>query len=129
MQKPTNWKSQVGKNVKLIMKYNLRLPDLNSLLRNHMPLLYTDPTLKNIFPQGCINSVFERNHSLMELLGHSLCRNSKVGRAYSITSCNKCDICKNYLICSNYFTCSVTNRRYYTRGSFIVIVIMLFDNL
>ena len=63
-QKSTNWKSQVSKNVKLIMKYNPRLPSLNSLLKEHMPLLYTDPTLKTIFPQGCINSVFKRNQSL-----------------------------------------------------------------
>ena len=59
-QKPTNRKSLVGKNVKFIMKYNPRLPNLNSFLKKHMPLLYTDPTLKNIFPQGCINSVFEK---------------------------------------------------------------------
>ena len=81
-----------------------------------MPLLYTDPTLKTIFPQGCINSAFQRNQSLKELLVPSLYSNNKVNRANSITSCNKCDICKNYLICSNYFTCSVTNRRYYTKG-------------
>ena len=56
-QKSTNRKSQVSKNVKLIMKYNPGLPDLNSLLK--MPLLYTDPTLKTIFLQGCINSVFK----------------------------------------------------------------------
>ena len=49
-QKSTNRKSQVSKNVKLIMKYNPRLSDLNSLLKKHMPLLYTDPTLKTIFP-------------------------------------------------------------------------------
>ena len=115
-QKSTNRKSQVSKNVKLIMKYNPRLPDLNSLLKKHMPLLYTDPTLKTIFPQGFINSVFKINQSLKELLAPSLYPNNKVNRANSITSCNKCDICKNYLICSNYFTCSVTNRRYYTRG-------------
>ena len=81
-----------------------------------MPLLYTDPTLKTFFPQGCTNSVFKRNQSLKELSAPSLYPNSKVNRANSITSCNKCDICKNYLICSNYFTCSVTNRGYYTRG-------------
>ena len=98
------------------MKYNPRLPDLNSLLKKHMPLLYTDPTLKTIFPQGCINSVFKRNQSLKELLALSLYPNNNVNRANSITSCNKCDICKNYLICSNFFTCSVNNRRYYTRG-------------
>ena len=98
------------------MKYNPRLPDLNSLLKKHMSLLYTDPTLKTIFLQGCINSVFKRNQSIKELLALSLYPNNKVNRANSTTSCNKCDICKNYLICSNFFTCSVNNRRYYTRG-------------
>ena len=49
-QKSTNRKSQVSKNVKLIMKYNPRLSDLNSLLKKHLPSLYTDPTLKTIFP-------------------------------------------------------------------------------
>ena len=44
-QKSTNRKSQVNKNVKLIMKYNPRLPDLNSLLKKHMPLQCTDPTI------------------------------------------------------------------------------------
>ena len=38
-QKSTNRKTQVSKNVKLIMKYNPKLPDLNSLLKKHMPLL------------------------------------------------------------------------------------------
>ena len=32
-----------------------------------------------------------------------------------MTSCDKCDICKNYLKCFNCFTCSVTNRKHYTR--------------
>ena len=103
-QKSTNRKSQVSKNVKLIMKYNPRLPDLNSLLKKHMPLLYTDPTLKTIFPQGCINSVFKKIQTLNELLAPSLYPNNKHNGSNSITSCNKCDISKNYLICSNYFT-------------------------
>ena len=107
----------MSKNIKLIMKYNPRLPDLNSFLKKHMPLLYTDPTLKTIFSQGrCINSVFNRNQSLKDLLAPYLYPNNKVNRANSITSCNKCNICKNYLICSNYFTCIAINGRYYTSG-------------
>ena len=70
------------------MKYNLRLPDLNSSLKKYMALLYTDPTLETIFLQGCINSVFKRNKSLKELLAPSLYPNNKVNRANSITSCN-----------------------------------------
>ena len=54
---------KVSKSVKLLMKYNPRLPDLNSLLKKHLLLLYTDPTLRTIFPEGCIYSVFKRNQS------------------------------------------------------------------
>ena len=85
-QKSTNRKSQVSKNVKLIMKYNPRLPDLNSLLKKHMSLLYTNPTLKTIFPQDYINSVLKRNESLKELLAPSLYPNNKANRANSIIS-------------------------------------------
>ena len=120
-QKSTNRKSDVSQNVELIMKYNPRLPDLNSLLKKHMPLRYTDAALKAISPKSCTNSVFKRNQSLKEILAPSLYANSKGNRANSITSCNKCDICKNDLISSNYSACSATNKRCYTRGSFIVI--------
>ena len=77
-QKSTNRKSQVSKNVKLIMKYNPGLPDLNSLLKKHMPLLYKDPTLKTTFSQSCIDSVFKRNQSLKELLAPSLYQTTKL---------------------------------------------------
>ena len=108
----------MSKNVQLIMQYNPWLLGLNSLLKKHMPLLYTHLTLKTIFPKVCINLVFKRYESLKELLAPFLYPKNKVNKVNSITSCKICDICKNYLICSNHFTCSVTNRRYYTRGVF-----------
>ena len=74
------------------MKYNPRFPDLNSLLKKHIPLLYTDPTLETIFLQGCISSVFKRNQLLKELLAPSLYRNNKVNRANLIITCKKCEI-------------------------------------
>ena len=83
-QKSTNRKGQVNQNVRLIMKYNSRLPDLNSLLKKHMSLLYADPTLKTIFPQGCFNSVFKSNQSLKELLAPSIYPSNKIDRANSI---------------------------------------------
>ena len=60
------------------MKYNPGLPDLNSLLKKHMPLLYKDPTLKTTFSQSCIDSVFKRNQSLKELLAPSLYQTTKL---------------------------------------------------
>ena len=113
------------KNVELIMKYNPRLPNLDNLLKKHMPLGYTDAALKTISPKGCINSILKRNQLLKEILAPSLYPNSKVNRANSITSCNKCNICKNDLISSNYSACSATKKRYYTRGSFILVSITL----
>ena len=62
-----------------------------------MTLLYTDPTLKTIFAQGCISSVFKRNHLLKELLAPSLHSNKKFIRTNLMTGCNKCDICKTYI--------------------------------
>ena len=97
------------------MNYNAMLPDLNSLLKMHMPLMYTDPTLKLFFCKA-VTVFIKRNQLSKGLLAPSLYPNKKVIRTNAITGFNKCDICKNDLICSNYFTYSVTNRGYYTKG-------------
>ena len=81
----TNRKNQVSHSVKLIMKNNPRLLDLTCLLKIHMTLLYTDPTLKTIFPEGCINSVFNRNQSLKQSFAPSLYHNKKVIRTNLMT--------------------------------------------
>ena len=65
---------------------------IDSLLKKHMPLLYTDPILETIFLQDWINSVYKRNQSLKELLAPSLYPKKKIIRTNSINSCNKCDI-------------------------------------
>ena len=80
-----------------------------------MSLLHTDPPFKTIFPQCCFSSVF-RSESLKELLAPSLCPNKKVARTNSISICNKCDTCNNYVFCYKIILCSVTNRKSYTRG-------------
>ena len=41
-----------NKSAKLIKKYNRWLPDINKLLKRPKLLVYTDPTLKTIFPKG-----------------------------------------------------------------------------
>lgn len=69
-----------------------------------MVLPHTDATVKTIFQQGCICSVFKRSQSLQELLATSLNRNKKFVRTNSVTSCNKFDICRNHIFCSNCIT-------------------------
>lgn len=81
-----------------MMKYNPMFPDISSFLKKQIPLLYT--------LQDLISSMFKRNQSFKELLGPSLYLNKNIVEPNSVTSCNKCDIHKNYLICSNYFTCT-----------------------
>ena len=34
----------------------------------------------------------------------------------SITSCKKCDICRNFLVCDNKFKCRFTNKTYRVKG-------------
>ena len=57
-----------------------------------MPLAYTHPPLKTIFPQGCIYSIFKKKKSVKELLAPSLYPNKKGIRTNLITSCYKFDI-------------------------------------
>ena len=63
-------------------------------------LQYTEE--KRIFRRFCLLSYFHLNLTKSES---------------SISNCNKCDICKNYLISDNKFQCKVTGRVYSVRSS------------
>ena len=54
--------------------------------------------------------------NLQDILSPSLfpCKAKQIGN--SITSCNKCDICKNFLVSDTKFKCKVTGRVYNIRG-------------
>ena len=55
-------------NGNLVTIYNPIIKYLETLIRNNLPILYSDPEMKNIFPEGSINITYRRGKSLRELI-------------------------------------------------------------
>ena len=60
--------------------------------------------------------MFKRNKNLKEILAPSKYPNPKNGRQNCITSCYKCDTCKNYMVFDRTFKCTVTGKVYYIKS-------------
>ena len=63
-----------------------------------------------MFPSKSTKSFYRREKDLKEILSPSLFPAKPKNSESCITSCKKCDICKNYLITDNKFECKVTGR-------------------
>ena len=72
-------------NVNLVTVYNLIIKNLETVIRNNMPILYSDSEMKNIFPEGSINITYKRGKSLRELISPSLFPQAQV-ESHSIVS-------------------------------------------
>ena len=107
--------NQVSK-IKFLKTYNPSLPKIDGIIRKHLPLLHSDDSLKKLFPANIFSTIFKRNKNLKEILAPSKYPNPKNSRQNSITSCNKCDICKNYMVFDRTFRCTVTGKVYYIKG-------------
>ena len=114
-RKKTEKKNTLSK-VKFITTYNPSIPDVNQLIRKYIPVLHGDDSLKTMFPTNYISTVYKRNSNLKEILAPSLNPAIQRDRGSSITSCKKCDICKNYLVTSSKFVCQATGKKFYLRG-------------
>ena len=92
-------------NVNLVTVYNPIIKNLQNVIRNNLPILYSDPKIKNLFPEGSINvaSMFPQ----AQVESHSMVSKCKSKR---------CDICQNYLVRKNEYTCTVTGKTYKVRG-------------
>ena len=95
-------------NVNLVTVYN-------PIIKN---LLYSDPEMKNTFPEGSINITCKRGKSLRELIIPSMFPQAQVQSHSMVSTCKskRSDICLNYLVCKNEFTCAVTGKTYKVRG-------------
>ena len=72
--------------------------------------------MKKIFPPNTIKILYTHKKNLQEILSPSLFPSKAKQIENSITSCNKCDICKNFLLSDTKFKCKVTGRVYNIRG-------------
>ena len=61
-------------------------------------------------------AIYKRNKNFKELIAPSTYPKKTNTRTSSITNCNNCDICKNYMIFDNSFTCAATGKSYFIRG-------------
>ena len=53
---------------------------------------------------------------MKELIAPSIYPKETNTRTSSITNCNNCDICKNYMIFDHSFNCTATGKSYFIRG-------------
>ena len=97
-------------NVNLVTVYNPIIKNLQTVIRNNLPVLYSDPEMKNIFPEGTINVTYKRGKKFRELISSSMFPQDPVESNPTVSKCKskRCDICQNYLVCKNEFTCTVT---------------------
>ena len=58
-------------NLNLVTVYNSIIKNLQTV-RNNMPILYNDPEIKKILPEGSINITYKRGKSSRELISPSM---------------------------------------------------------
>ena len=105
-------------NINLVTVYNPIIKNLRTVIRNNLPILYSDPEMKNIFPEGSTNVTYKRGKSLRELISPSVFPQAQVKSHSVVSKCKSKDVISalNYLICKNEFTCTVTSKTYKVRG-------------
>ena len=79
--------------------------------------MHTDENMKKLFPSKSIKTLHRRVKNLKEILSPSLFPAKSKNSESCITSCKKCDICKNYLITDNKFKYKFTGRFCNVRGN------------
>ena len=112
-KRPKN--NQVSK-IKFLTTYNPSLPKIDGLIRKHLSHLHSNDSLKQLFLANIFSAIFERNKNLKEKLAPSKYPKPKNSRQNSITSRNKCDICKTYMVFDRTLKCTVTGKVYYIKG-------------
>ena len=107
--------NQVSK-IKFVTKYNPMLPKVDGIITKDISIQHSHNTLKTLFPKDCFSNIYKRNKSLKELIVPSIYSNKINTKTSCITSCNNCDICKNYMVFDKTFNCTVTGKSYFRRG-------------
>ena len=116
-RKPKLLKTTLSTSCNLITQYNSLLPNLKTIIRKHLPILYSNQQMLDIFPHNTTSVTYKRNKNLREILWPSLFLKTTKQKKCYIKKCNKkCDICKNFLVVSPDFTCFATKQKYKIKG-------------
>ena len=110
-------KTTFSTSCNLITQYNPSLPNLKTIIKNHLTILYINQQMLDIFPENTISVTYKRNKNLKEILSPSLFpRTTKQNECFTERCDKRCDICKNFLVTSPDFTCFATRRKYKIKG-------------
>ena len=107
--------NQVSK-IKILTTHNPSLPKIDEIIGKHLSLLHSDDPIKQLFPAYIFSTIFKCNKNLKEILAPSRYPNPKNRTQNCITSCYKCDLCKNYMVFDRTFKYTVTVKVYYIKA-------------
>ena len=114
---PKLLKTNFSTSCHLTTQYNPLLPNLKTIVRNHLPILYSSQQMLDIFPQNIISVTYKRNKNWREALSPSVFPRTTKHNECSMKECNrKCDICKKFLVVPPDFTCFSTKWKYKIKG-------------
>ena len=99
--------------VKFITTFNPALPSIEGLITKHIHYLHSDEVLKKGFPSNKFSVIYKRNKNPKEMVAPSLHPKPGIKSNHTIVSCNKYDICKNFLITDSKFRCTITGKTYF----------------
>ena len=105
-----NTKRKEVSKVKFLTTFNPTLPSIGGLIRKRINYLHSDEILKKVFPNNRFSVTYKRHKNLKEMVVPSLYPKPGIKSNRTIVSCNKCDICKNFLITDSTFRCAVAGK-------------------
>ena len=112
-----NAKRKEVSKVKFIANFNSALPSIESLIKKHIRYLHSDEVLKKAFLSNKFSVIYKRSENLKEMVAPSSYPKPSIKSNHTTVSCNKCDICKNFLITDSKFRCKVIGKTYFIKGS------------
>ena len=71
-RKPKLFKTTFSISCNLITQYNPLLPNFETIIKKHLPILYSNQQMLDIFPHNTISVTYKRNKNLREILSPSL---------------------------------------------------------
>ena len=98
-------KSVKNKHKRIVFstKYNPRGPDINMILKKHLPIIENEESLNALYPKGSITVAFKREQNLKDLLLRGDPYNIKVDlednetHGYKKCGSSRCDSCNNFV--------------------------------
>ena len=100
VRKPKLLKTTFSTSCNLITQYNHLLPNLKTIMRNHLPILYSNQQMLDILLHNAVSVTYKRNKNLGEILSLSL--------FHRTTKQNECSTKKIQNVTSNFYQSLLT---------------------